>query len=1045
MVRTKNYTKSYLSRFRSFFLTLLGFTLLFSIIPSGHASAFAGGAGTSGDPYQITTPAEMASMSSYLGSGNSGKYFKLMNNIDLNVSPYNTGSGWTPIGTTSGTSSFYGKFDGNFKTISNLYVNSAGSNYKGLFGYTSAGALIQNVLLSNANVTGYYGIGALVGVNYGTITKSGVVGGTVDGGQRVGGLVGSNYGTMTYDYSHNTVAFNPTSSPTCCAGGLTGEANSGGTINNSYSRSNIVITYNIYNQGSVGGLYGNDYSSGAKSNLYSTGSITMVSGSFPLLVGGLAGANYTSTTGSYWDTQTSGRATSSGGAGVVGKTTAQMKTQATYSGWDFSTIWAIDSNGVINDGYPYLQWSSTNSSPTTPTSLGASGVTNGSAGTNTQPAFSFSLSDPDVADTVKYQIQIDDTSDFSSPVVDYTSALAAQGSASFTVGQAAGSGTYTTGSSGQTLANGSYYWRVKAIDNSGAGSSYASANSGSIAFIVDTTAPTTPGTPSTTTPSSTATPTWTWTASTDSGAGLAATPYNLQWSQDNTFVTGVTSSTSATNSFAQPSTLANGTWYFRVRAADTLGNNSSYSSYGAVVIDTTAPTVPGTPSTTSPTSNTSPTWTWAASSDGGVGISVYLLRWSQDSSFASYSNTSTVSTSYTIPLTWAQGTWYFRVAAQDNLSNTSAYSAYGTVVIDTSAPTTPGTPSTTTPSSTATPTWTWTASTDSGAGLAATPYSVQWSKSSTFASGVFSAAVSTNGFTPSALTEGTWYVRVSASDALGHNSSYSSNGFVVIDLTKPIITLIGSDTISLTVGDNYSDLGATATDATDGNLTNSIVKNGFVDTAVNGEYKLTYSVTDSAGNNSTATRTITVLAKAAITTSSKSGTTASTPVNKPELPTTDNSSATILLNDYPEYSLPQGKSLALQPNQKVYFIVNPPTGEPEQHTITVRQVDGNGVTLTISSKPFNISLNIGETKQVDADKDGINDVSITLVGVTNGVVQMVVRQLARPAKTSVANVTTSPADTTTNTWLAVIATGLFVTSALALLIRRRKVKSRVPR
>ena len=89
------------NRLRSTALTLF---LSFFVLPGllacfpRQALAFAGGAGTSGDPYQITTAAELASVSSYLGVGNSGKYFKVMNDIDLNVSPYNTGTGWTPIG-----------------------------------------------------------------------------------------------------------------------------------------------------------------------------------------------------------------------------------------------------------------------------------------------------------------------------------------------------------------------------------------------------------------------------------------------------------------------------------------------------------------------------------------------------------------------------------------------------------------------------------------------------------------------------------------------------------------------------------------------------------------------------------------------------------------------------------------------------------------------------------------------------------------------------------------------------------------------------------
>ncbi|KKR12423.1 MAG: hypothetical protein UT40_C0027G0003 [Candidatus Woesebacteria bacterium GW2011_GWA1_39_21b] len=145
-------------------------------------------------------------------------------------------------------------------------------------------------------------------------------------------------------------------------------------------------------------------------------------------------------------------------------------------------IWTENSASVTKVRYSTIFTSSPN--PYAPTSLG--GHTTGATTSDNAPGFTFSLSDPGVSDTVKYRIQIDDTPNFSSPVVDYTSALAAQGSRSFTVGQAAGGGSYTTGSTGQTLSNGSYYWRVKAIDNTALESSYSTANSGSVAFIVDT-------------------------------------------------------------------------------------------------------------------------------------------------------------------------------------------------------------------------------------------------------------------------------------------------------------------------------------------------------------------------------------------------------------------------------------------------------------------------------------------------------------------------------------------------------------------------------
>ncbi len=130
----------------------------------------------------------------------------------------------------------------------------------------------------------------------------------------------------------------------------------------------------------------------------------------------------------------------------------------------------------------------TNQAPSAPTSLGPPAFVDGSYTTDSTPGFTFTLADPDVSDTVKYQILIDDTSDFSSLVVDYTSALSSQGSFSFTVGQAPGSGSYTTGSLNQSLSDASYYWKVRGLDNLGSAGSYTIAGSGGIAFILYTVA-----------------------------------------------------------------------------------------------------------------------------------------------------------------------------------------------------------------------------------------------------------------------------------------------------------------------------------------------------------------------------------------------------------------------------------------------------------------------------------------------------------------------------------------------------------------------------
>ncbi|MBI4238130.1 MAG: FG-GAP repeat protein [Deltaproteobacteria bacterium] len=124
-----------------------------------------------------------------------------------------------------------------------------------------------------------------------------------------------------------------------------------------------------------------------------------------------------------------------------------------------------------------------NQAPSAPSALGGVSYVDGSTGYDFTPTLSFTTDDPE-DDQVKFQILIDDSSDFASPVVEYTSALAAEGSTSFTVGQAAGGGTYSTGSEGQSLSAASYYWKVRAIDASAAVSSYSTANGGAVAFAV---------------------------------------------------------------------------------------------------------------------------------------------------------------------------------------------------------------------------------------------------------------------------------------------------------------------------------------------------------------------------------------------------------------------------------------------------------------------------------------------------------------------------------------------------------------------------------
>jgi len=78
------------------------------------------------------------------------------------------------------------------------------------------------------------------------------------------------------------------------------------------------------------------------------------------------------------------------------------------------------------------------------------------------------------------------------------------------------------------------------------------------------------------------------------------------------------------------------------------------------------------------------------------------------------------------------------------------------------------------------------------------------------------------------------------------------------DRDAPVIRLNGEALVTLAAGAMYEDPGVTAIDAIDGDLTDSVVTSGSFDTSVVGSYKLNYSVSDRAGNQGTAVRTINV-------------------------------------------------------------------------------------------------------------------------------------------------------------------------------------------
>lgn len=103
---------------------------------------------------------------------------------------------------------------------------------------------------------------------------------------------------------------------------------------------------------------------------------------------------------------------------------------------------------------------------------------------------------------------------------------------------------------------------------------------------------------------------------------------------------------------------------------------------------------------------------------------------------------------------------------------------------------------------------------------------------------------------------GEYTVTYTATDAAGNESS-ETRTVTVVDVTAPVITLNGASELEYVFGETYEELGATATDDVDSDVT--VTVSGTVDTSSIGSYTITYSATDNAGNSSTTTRTVTVV------------------------------------------------------------------------------------------------------------------------------------------------------------------------------------------
>lgn len=327
-----------------------------------------------------------------------------------------------------------------------------------------------------------------------------------------------------------------------------------------------------------------------------------------------------------------------------------------------------------------------------------------------------------------------------------------------------------------------YFWRVRAQDAAGNQSAWSSLRS----LTLDTTAPSLPvldapadGAVLTARPSLAAT--FSTADASDTGS------ISFQICSDAACTGVVASSSSATLSSGgratwTPSSLADGTYFARVRAQDIAGNATAWSDVRSFSLDMTAPSVPtgsgiadGTRTSAAPTLS-------ATFDDAGGGSGTVTFQLCSDSSCSRIvaSTTSQTLASGTAA-SWApplrDAAYYWRTRADDAAGNQSAWSAASSFTFDTTPPPAPTVPSVRARVRSA-PLLSVTASSDTAR--------VEFELCSDPACAVVQTAVyGDRAWQAPALADGVYYWRALAQDGVGNESGWSSIASFVVDTVAP--------------------------------------------------------------------------------------------------------------------------------------------------------------------------------------------------------------------------------------------------------------------
>ncbi|MBU1044156.1 MAG: DUF2341 domain-containing protein [Candidatus Omnitrophica bacterium] len=311
------------------------------------------------------------------------------------------------------------------------------------------------------------------------------------------------------------------------------------------------------------------------------------------------------------------------------------------------------------------------------------------------------------------------------------------------------------------------------------------------------------------------TPYFEWSGATDTG-GTGVNGYSVYWGNDAYGEPALIQEQSASN-YNVSSGTADGVYYLRVRTFDIIGNYSQSVTLFTFRYDAGVPLNPDIPCAAwqsnlkvNPISNNTwqqaddtPYFEWTGANDsGGSGISGYSVYWGTDINGAPGVSQEQGNADYEISTPTGDGTYYLRIRTFDNLNHYSAPITLFTFRYDATAPLNPTVPCNAWDSSSkntvisdntaqgidSSPYFEWSGA-DDGSGQGVSGYSVYWGIDPEGEPATAQEQSAANYNIVSAVSEGTYYLRIRTFDALGHYSDAVTLFTFILDQTKPTVSV----------------------------------------------------------------------------------------------------------------------------------------------------------------------------------------------------------------------------------------------------------------